>query len=185
MNLAKGLVLLDRDGTIISLLKDKGSFRSARNVNEVNFVKDSDKLTSGLKKLGYKIVIVTNQPEISRRTLTMRNLISINKYIKFNLPAIDEILFCPHDEDDNCIDRKPNIGLLVKASELMNIPANKTWLIGDREKDIISGAKFGSKTILMSSEVTYGDMKLFSVKPDYKVENLIDCLNIISNDNNL
>jgi D-glycero-D-manno-heptose 1,7-bisphosphate phosphatase len=184
MSVAKGLILLDRDGTIISLVNDNGSFRSARNISEVNFIKDSVQVTQGLKKLGYKIVIVTNQPEISRRSLTMKNLISINKYIKLHLPDIDEILFCPHDDTDNCIDRKPNIGLLLKASELMNIPAHKTWLIGDREKDIISGAKFGSKTILISSAATYSSSTLLSIKPDYEVDNLFDCLNIISKDNN-
>ena len=75
---------------------------------------------------------------------------------------IKDIFFCPHDKKDNCICRKPKIGLLKKARKKYSLIKNKCFLIGDRKSDIIAAQKFGIKPFFI-------DRNYKEPKPDKKV----------------
>ena len=131
-----GLVILDRDGTIIrSVVRPHTKLGSARNVNEI--VENYDmynqiKLWSS-KKLG--ICVVSNQPELSNGDLSLHQLESIDNFL-ITQTNIDLILYCPHLAKMKCRCRKPENLMLEVAIDLFSINRDKTLFIGDRSTDI-------------------------------------------------
>ena len=57
--------------------------------------------------------------------------------------GLDDIFMCIHDDVDNCKCRKPNPGMIFDAKSKWNIDLQKSFLIGDRWKDIQAGKNAG------------------------------------------
>lgn len=143
-------VFLDRDGTLII---DKGYICK---VEDVEFIKGVFAALKELSKCGYKLIVITNQSGIGRGYFSEKETNIINEYIretfKKNDVHIDGFYFCPHYEGSrikkynlNCNCRKPKIGLILKAAREHNISVNKSYMIGDKEIDVIAGVNAGMK----------------------------------------
>jgi D-glycero-D-manno-heptose 1,7-bisphosphate phosphatase len=70
----------------------------------------------------------------------------INSSLRRELP-LDDILVCYHDEADGCDCRKPRPGLLLRAASRHGIDLGRSYVIGDRWRDIDAGAMAGCKTV--------------------------------------
>ncbi|MGE5455575.1 MAG: D-glycero-alpha-D-manno-heptose-1,7-bisphosphate 7-phosphatase [Ignavibacteriales bacterium] len=144
------VIFLDRDGTI------NVDYGYVHKLTDLVFMKNAIEGLKLMTKMGYMLIVVTNQSGIGRKMYT------IDEYNKFNKYFIDKLLeagikitnvyFCPHTEEDNCDCRKPKIGLYKKAIEEYNPDLNKSYVIGDRERDLsiceytsIEGIIIGSK----------------------------------------
>lgn len=128
------VVFLDRDGTINY---DYGY------VHEKNKLKFLPGVIEGLKKLqnnDYKLIIITNQSGIGRGYYTENEYHIFTKYMLEKLQEnniyIEDIYYCPHTEKDNCNCRKPKLKLFYDAIKDHNIDTNKSYVIGDKERDI-------------------------------------------------
>ncbi len=164
-------VFLDRDGTIneeVEYLHDPKKFRLLPNALE------------GLKKLqnmGYRLVVVTNQGGIGLGYYTEEDFYRVNREMFRQLaPAgvrIDKIYFCPHSLSENCSCRKPNIGLLQRAVEDLNIDLTHSFMIGDKTIDLETGRRAGVRTILLQTGHAGSDA-LYRVTPDYVARDLLD-----------
>ena len=64
---------------------------------------------------------------------------------------------CYHDDHDNCVCRKPKPGLLLEAVKKWDIDLKKSYMIGDRWKDVEAGRSAGCKTIFI--DCNYGETK--------------------------
>ena len=91
---------------------------------------------------------MTNQPEVSRGNLEVEELNAMHEILYQEL-GIDLVMACPHDSLDECACRKPLPGMLVEASKTLEIRLDKSWLIGDRWKDIAAGEATGCQTIFL------------------------------------
>ncbi len=67
---------------------------------------------------------------------------------------LDAFYYCPHHPDAKikayrieCDCRKPKPGMLLKASQDLNIDLTQSFMIGDRLSDIMAGQKAGCKAI--------------------------------------
>lgn len=147
-------IFLDRDGTII---KDVGNLYLE---NKIKLYKRAIKGIKLLNSLGYRVIVITNQPVIARGWLTENKLLKINneiqKKIKKENAVISAIYSCPHHKNanikkyrKNCLCRKPNILMLEKASKDFKIDFENSFMIGDRLTDVLAGKNFGLKTILI------------------------------------
>lgn len=169
-------IFLDRDGTInkeIGYLSEPEKFEFLPHAIE------------GMKKLqnmGYRLVIVTNQAGIGLGYFTKEDFYKVNKKMLAEVSraeiAIDKIYFCPHSKAENCPCRKPEIGLVLRAKQDLNLDLSNSYFIGDSEIDIQTGAKAGTKTILIESELVPGPMSL-ETKPDFIAKNLLEAAEII------
>jgi D-glycero-D-manno-heptose 1,7-bisphosphate phosphatase len=75
----------------------------------------------------------------------------LKKFNKNNVEILD-VFHCPHGPESNCYCRKPMPGMLLKAKDKYNIDMMKSWMIGDKDADIVSANKSGiSNTILVRS----------------------------------
>lgn len=147
-------VFLDRDGTINV---DKGY---VHRIEDFQFIKGVPEAIKLLNDSGYKVIVITNQSGIARGYYSegdankLHN--EINGLLKNYEAHIDRFYYCPHHPDYgnekykiNCLCRKPKTGLIDKAVRDFNIDIKKSWMIGDRESDLIAGINAGVKSMLI------------------------------------
>jgi len=173
-------VFLDRDGVINRSKIIRGNPYPPDNLSELYIFPDVFSCTTRLKDLGFQLIVVTNQPDVFRGKTTKENVNKINEYLIKKLP-LDEIIVCFHDDIHNCECRKPLPGMLVSAAKKKSIDLKKSFMIGDRWKDILAGTDAGCKTILMRSN---HKEKLNDIIPDVVVKSFEEATNwIIDNGN--
>ena len=141
-------VFLDRDGVINEARVSQGKPLPPRDVTEVRLVSGAAGALSQLKQRGFLLIVVTNQPDVRRGTTSSEVVEDIHKFLASQLP-IDDFLTCYHDDQDCCVCRKPRPGLLRQAAERHGIELTKSFLIGDRWRDIDAGAAAGCTTVLI------------------------------------
>jgi|SRR5581483_10687415 len=145
-----GLVLLDRDGTLIRnvpFLHDPGKVELLPGVVE------------GLRKLqdaGMRLAIVSNQQGIGLGYYTVQEFIDVNRRLLSALGAagvrILKIYFCPHSLAEECSCRKPATGMITRAMRDFGVPPEETFLVGDSDDDMQAGANAGCQTVRVGAE---------------------------------
>jgi D-glycero-D-manno-heptose 1,7-bisphosphate phosphatase len=98
----------------------------------------------------------------------------MNKKI-FSTLSVDDIFFCPHSNLDYCSCRKPKIGMFLKAKKKWGINFKKSYVVGDRWKDISAGLKIGCKTIFIDKKYNERTPYIF----DFKIKSLYGILKIL------
>lgn len=167
--MSKKAVFLDRDGVLnLPIVINKKPY-PPKNLKETRLVPDVKKACNNLKKAGFILIVVTNQPDVARKIQKKETVENINNWLKANLP-IDEFRVCYHDDKDNCFCRKPKAGLILKAAKKHNINLAKSFVIGDRYKDIEAGKKAGCKTIF----IDYKYNEKLKSKPNYTASSVIE-----------
>jgi heptosyltransferase-2 len=148
-NILEGVtVFLDRDGT---LNYDPGFLKIAADLKLLAGVGPA---LARLKKVGAKLVVVTNQSGVGRGILTLKDLEAIHARLQGLLEqedvALDAIYFCPHHPDDGCRCRKPNVGMVERAVSELQLDFRRFYLIGDHARDIQLGHRVGAKSVLLT-----------------------------------
>ncbi len=170
-------VFLDRDGVINKASVVDGKPYPPRNLDELELIPGVDQAILQLRDRGYFCIVVTNQPDVARGKTSKETVESINQFLIQHL-AIHEIVSCYHDDHENCGCRKPKPGSLLKAALKYNIDLNKSFMVGDRWRDIEAGQNAGCKTFFIDYQ--YNEKQ--PQNPTYKVTSLIDAVNIILNE---
>jgi len=167
-------IFLDRDGTLNKAYIENGLPISPSSFNKFKIIKGVKKSINRLKKLNFLCILITNQPDVFRGKISKKTVVEMNSYIKKKI-KLDDMFVCYHDNEHNCSCRKPKPGLLVKASKKWKIDLNKSFMIGDRWKDILAGKKVGCKTIFINNNYK-NDKK---VKADFTFKSLLKAVNKI------
>lgn len=138
----KKAVFLDRDGVInhVKLLENKPYPPSS--LAELRYCDGAREAIGNLLENEFLVVVVTNQPDIARKSTTHYAIDRIHARMRKDL-GIQHFYVCPHDDRDCCDCRKPKPGLLFKAASDLEIDLNKSYLVGDRWKDITAGQAAG------------------------------------------
>jgi len=142
-------VFLDRDGVLVKSLVKNGKGYAPTNLKNFKIYKDSEKCVKTLNSLGFKTIVVTNQPDVERKIILKSTLIKMHNLLK-KKTKITKVFVCPHTLKKKCNCRKPRPGMLIKASKKFNINLKKSFMIGDRSIDIICGNKVGCKSIFIN-----------------------------------
>jgi D-glycero-D-manno-heptose 1,7-bisphosphate phosphatase len=174
-------VFLDRDGVINEILVVEGKPVTPKKVEDFRILPGVKEALTAVKEGGYRILVVTNQPDIPRGALTLEELERMHVILSRSLP-IDRIYMCLHDNDDGCECRKPKPGMLLQAAEEWDLDLSASYMIGDRWKDIEAGAKAGCTTILVKSLCSteqYHHGRRRTVCPDHAVRDLAEAVRII------
>lgn len=170
-------VFLDRDGVINEILLRNGKLSVPYGIEEFKILKNVKEAIRSLKKQNFLCIVITNQPDIEKGNLEEAILLEINAFIKQEI-GIDEVYFCPHSKDGGCNCKKPMTGMIQQALKHWNIDLSKSWVIGDRWRDIDMGKAIGTKTILINSVATQLDNKQLSA--DYTCNDLLEAAGIIT-----
>jgi D-glycero-D-manno-heptose 1,7-bisphosphate phosphatase len=101
-----------------------------------------------LKKAGYLLLVVTNQPNVAKGTQSRETVEAIHAELRNKLP-LDEILVCYHQDSDRCHCRKPADGMLQQAALRYGLDLPSCYMVGDRWRDMDAGERAGCTTILI------------------------------------
>lgn len=171
-------VFLDRDGVINrSLVRDKKPCPPS-SVEEVEVLPGVLRAIKELKKAGFVIVCVTNQPDVARRVQSRQTVEAIHEYLR-RILVIDEIMVCYHDDDDQCQCRKPLPGMLLAAAKKYSINLKESFMVGDRWRDVEAGRRAGCVTVFIDHH--YAESK--QCYPDVSVSSLPEAVDWILNHN--
>jgi D-glycero-D-manno-heptose 1,7-bisphosphate phosphatase len=141
-------VFLDRDGVLNEAILRAGRPYPPRSEDEFRILPGVPESCHQLRQLGFLLVVVTNQPDIARGILDQSTVEKIHARLLRELP-VESIWVCPHDDGDACDCRKPAPGLIRKAAARHNIDVRRSYLVGDRWRDIEAGLAVGCRTVLV------------------------------------
>ena len=170
----KKAVFLDRDGVINKAFIKNGLPESPNSLSELEILPRVKEQILRLKKLNFICLVVTNQPDVQRGKIKKNTIIKMNNFLKKKI-ELDDIFVCYHDDQDNCNCRKPKPGLLLQARKKWNVDFKKSFIVGDRWRDIQAGKKVGCKTIFL--DYKYKDIK--PKNPDFVTDTLLNATYII------
>jgi D-glycero-D-manno-heptose 1,7-bisphosphate phosphatase len=147
----KKAVFLDRDGVINKAIVIAGLPTPPKSLEEVEILDGATEAIALLKKNSFEVIVVTNQPDVSRGNQTRERVELINHYLSEEL-GIEHFFTCFHDDLDNCNCRKPKPGLIFEAARLLGIDTFKSFMIGDRWRDISAGQSAGCRCFHISND---------------------------------
>jgi histidinol-phosphate phosphatase family protein len=167
------IAYLDRDGVLNRWKEDY-----VNSPDDLELLIGSGKAVASLRKMGFRICVVTNQSPIGRGLWGHEVLAQIHEKLHELLldedpdAVIDLILYSPYSPTDASWSRKPNPGMLEAGRQLIEnahrSPGEQNlllfgdhWkdrpsesdsiLVGDRKSDIIAAERFGVRGILCDS----------------------------------
>ena len=174
----KRAIFLDRDGVINKVILRDGKPYSPKTFDEFVFNDGIREIVCKMKELGYRVFVVSNQPDIARGEISQDILNLMTQKMRFELP-VDDVYICPHDDHHDCLCRKPKPGMLIQAAEDWKIDLSLSFMIGDTWKDMEAGKAAGCKTILL--DIPYNQ----SVQCDFHLKTLSEAVDLIIKTSNL
>ncbi len=164
----KKAIFLDRDG-VINLDKNY-----VHKISDFEFVPNIFDILKYLQNLDYLLFIITNQSGIGRGYYTKEDFLKLNswmidEFIKEDI-VISQVEFCPHQPNENCMCRKPKIGMIENILKNYDIDLSISWLIGDRLSDIECAENAGIKNSIKINK------NILDIK--YISNNQVECSNI-------
>ena len=175
VNAAARAVFLDRDGVLNRAIVRDGKPYPPASLAELEIVEGAAGGLERLKNLGFLLLVVTNQPDVARGTQTLDAIQAMHDRMRQTLP-LDGFLICPHDDRDACACRKPLPGLLLEAQRRYGIDLARSFLVGDRWRDIDAGQAAGCRTVYLDRNYRERGP---SLPPDARVGSLPDAVDWI------
>jgi D-glycero-D-manno-heptose 1,7-bisphosphate phosphatase len=167
-------VFLDRDGVINRPLIVDGKPYPPHKIADFEILPGVDQACSNLKNAGYLLVVVTNQPDVGRGILKKEVVESIHETMMRQLP-VDRVEVCYHagtEFGEECECRKPQPGMLVNAAIALDVDLSRSFMVGDRWRDISCGKRAGCLTIFIDWDYN----ELLREQPDFRVANLSEAV---------
>ena len=156
----KPALFLDRDG-VINVEKNY-----LYKIEDFEFIEGIFELCHKYQKLGYLIIIVTNQSGIARGYYSEDDFSDLTRWMVDVFAregiSIADVYHCPHHPDISgpCSCRKPEPGMLLKAAKEHDIDMENSLLVGDSERDILAAHRAGVReSYLFSSEAIKSEAK--------------------------
>lgn len=162
-------IFLDRDGVINRPLVREHRPFAPRSLDELELLPGVPEALLRLHNAGFRLVVVTNQPDVARGTLTREAVDRMHAHLAASLP-IDDFRVCVHDDADQCHCRKPKTGMIDDAAREGGISLKSSYMVGDRWRDVEAGRRAGCTTIF----VDYGYDERRPERPDATVKSLAE-----------
>ena len=169
-------VFLDRDGVINRALERERRPYPPTSLAEFEILPEVPGACARLKAAGYVLVVATNQPDVGRGTLARETVDLIHAHLAARLP-VDRVEVCFHagKGESECDCRKPRPGMLLRAARELHLDLARSWMVGDRWRDIDCGHEAGCRTIL----IDYGYDEALRKPPEFSARHLGEAADII------
>ena len=141
-------VFLDRDGVINRAEVRDGKPYPPVSLAAMEILPGVQEALRALHAEGWLLIVVTNQPDVARGTAKRADVEAINRHLQESL-SIDEFRTCYHDTCDGCDCRKPAPGALLAAAVAHGIDLQRSFMVGDRWRDVEAGVRAGCKTVFI------------------------------------
>jgi D-glycero-D-manno-heptose 1,7-bisphosphate phosphatase len=180
-------VFLDRDGVLNDLEynPDEGRIGSPLSAKQLRVFPYAGESVKRIKELGFKAILVSNQPGVAKRQLKYSEFEKMNQMVRDELArhgcALDAEYYCLHHPDAlvekyrlDCDCRKPKPGLLLRAARENGLDLGRSFFVGDALVDVKAGRAAGCSTILLGHVTTFLSRMIEEedARPDYVVSSL-------------
>lgn len=187
-------VFLDRDGTIN---EEVGYLDS---LDKLKIIPNAYEAIRLINLSGMKALVITNQAGVAKGFFTEEFVNLTNERLQADLrrmgASIDKFYYCPHHPTEGigiylreCSCRKPAPGMLLCAAQELNIDLTRSYLVGDRFRDMEAGKKVGVRGILVKTGFGQGllqddgpDMATPEGKPEFIAEDILEAVQWILKD---
>lgn len=144
----KRAVFLDRDGVLNRSFVRGGRPYAPTRLEDFTLLAGVPAAVGRLRDAGFLAIVVTNQPDVATGQQNSGTLAEMHRLLREWVP-VDDIRVCRHTDADLCDCRKPKPGMLVAAAQDYGIDLARSYMIGDRWRDIAAGQAAGCVTIFV------------------------------------
>ncbi|GAB4229941.1 MAG: HAD family hydrolase [Deltaproteobacteria bacterium] len=153
----RGIVFLDRDGTLI---EEAGYLRDPSAVRILPGVAESLRRLSGG---GFLLAVVSNQAGLARGKFTAREMEAVHREFLASFGregiAFAAVEYCPHHPEGvveayrrECGCRKPETGMAGEILRRLRVPDScPRYMVGDKMSDVLMGIRIGAATVLVGT----------------------------------
>lgn len=188
--MAERAVFLDRDNTIV---EDKEGYIG--DPAKVRLLPGAATAIASMRRLGYRIIVVSNQSGVARGMFDEAAVESVNQEMCRQLrdqggAHVDASYYCPYHPDGTVAEykmehdwRKPKPGMLKQAAEDFGLDLSQCWMVGDALRDVECGLAGRCRTILLQdpNRPSHGDdPAALTVSPHFIVKTLADAARVIA-----
>lgn len=152
-------VFIDRDGVLNRTHVRDGKPYAPTRLEDFVLIPGVEAAVDRLKDAGFVLVVVTNQPDVGNGLVPQSVVEDMNAHLMANL-RIDALKVCFHKQSEGCACRKPKPGMLMEAAHELDISMADSFMVGDRNGDILAGKAAGCRTIFIDNDYTSSE------KPD-------------------
>jgi D-glycero-D-manno-heptose 1,7-bisphosphate phosphatase len=180
-------VFFDRDGTLI---EDRGYIASP---DGLQMIPGSADAVAQLNRRNILACVVSNQSGVARGYFTEADLVSIHHRLDEELAArharLDRIYYCPHHPTEGippynvvCDCRKPATGMLVKAAHELGVALDRSFVVGDKTIDVLTGIAAGAQAILVMTgfgAASFDECRAEGITPAYVAPTVVEAVTFI------
>ena len=175
-------IFLDRDGTL------NIDYGYVHEIDNFKFIDGAIDALRELKKMGYMLVLVTNQSGIARGYFSEAQFLQLTEWMDWSLAEqdvdLDGIYYCPHHPEgkgeykEDCDCRKPKSGMLLQAIKELKIDPTQSIMVGDKVEDLKAGI---SAKVKMNVLVRTGKLRTEEGESvaDYVLDSIVELPRIL------
>ncbi|EAI4317122.1 bifunctional histidinol-phosphatase/imidazoleglycerol-phosphate dehydratase HisB [Campylobacter coli] len=158
--MSEKILFIDRDGTIIE--EPKSDFQ-IDSLEKLRFEKDAIPTLLKLKNFGFKFVLISNQDGLGTQSFPKEDFEIAHQKMLDILQScgieFKDIFICPHFENENCECRKPKTALLDEYIKHNLYNKEQSFVIGDRDTDMILASNLGVRGLKYSENLTWKEIE--------------------------
>jgi D-glycero-D-manno-heptose 1,7-bisphosphate phosphatase len=172
-------VFLDRDGTLNRQVIRDGKPYPPQTVEEFALFDGVPEACAKLAAAGFVLVVATNQPDVGRGTQSQAVVEAMHARLQQFVPQIRRIEVCYAPGLDKSAPpdrrRKPEPGMLLDAAAALDLDLSRSWMVGDRWRDIDCGKRAGVGTVF----IDFGYAEELRSAPDFTVKSFHEAAQVI------
>jgi D-glycero-D-manno-heptose 1,7-bisphosphate phosphatase len=141
-------VFLDRDGVLNANVMRDGRPVAPETLDEFRLLAGVPESLQRLKQAGFLLIVITNQPDVATGRTPRATVDAMHDIVRSRL-KVDDIRACFHTDADGCDCRKPKPGMILAAAAAFDIELARSYVVGDRWRDVEAGRAAGCLTIFV------------------------------------
>ena len=158
-------MFLDRDGTLnVQVVRDGKPYPPAA-AADFRLFPDVPGGCRALKAAGFALVVATNQPDVGRGTMARSVVEEMHANLRALVPELDLVEVSYDSGREPSRRRKPEPGMLLDAAASLGLDLSRSWMVGDRWRDVDCGRRAGVRTVF----IDFGYDEELREAPDFRV----------------
>ncbi len=141
-------VFLGRDGVLVDPQRDP-----ALRWEDLEWTPDMFPALRRLYDVGFKLVVVVNQPEVGEGLAETAEVQGVHQRIRREFAArrlhLDAVYHCPHRAGRGCRCRTPEPGMILQAAQDLDLDLARSYLLSALREDVEAGREAGVRKAIL------------------------------------